>query len=74
MAVMFLAFRVAVVIPTDTILIIIDRFIKVVKYIPITKKVDIIGIIKLIYRFIFLIYNWLNGIVSDRGAVFISAF
>ena len=41
----------------DTILIIINRFTKVAKYIFITKKVDTVGIAKLIYRFIFLAYG-----------------
>ena len=58
----------------NAILIIIDRFTKIAKYILITKKVDTVNIAKLIYRFIFLAYGWPNSIVSDRGAVFISAF
>jgi hypothetical protein len=57
----------------DSILILIDCFIKLVHYYPIYKIIDTTQLIKLLFR-IFAQIGPLNNIVSNRGSVFISEY
>ena len=57
----------------DSILIIMDRYIKLSKYLLTNKTINTLGLINIIYRHVFLTFNWPKNIVLDRGSVFISA-
>lgn len=58
----------------DAILVVVDRYTKMVRYLPTTKKIDAVQLSDLFYEEIALKYGAPNGIVTDRGSVFTSAF
>ncbi len=58
----------------DTILVVVDRYTKMACYIATTKDIDAPGLADLIFERIISQYGIPNGIVSDRGSVFTSAF
>lgn len=58
----------------DAILVVVDRYTKAARYIPVTKDIDAVQLSKVMYEEIFLRYGWPEGIISDRGSVFTSAF
>ena len=57
----------------NSILILIDRFIKLVYYYPVCKIIDVIQFIKLLFR-IFTQTGPLDNIVFNRGSVFTSEY
>ena len=58
----------------DTILIIINRYSKMARYITCNKTVDSPELIKLIWENVFSLFDIPDRIVSDRGIVFTSHF
>ena len=55
-------------------LMIIDRYIKIIKYILIIKKIDIAKLTKMFFKKIILRFDKSNEIVNDRKFVFTNAF
>lgn len=58
----------------DSILVIVDRFTKYALYIPCTKRITSDGLANKFLRYVFKPYGIPEGIVSDRGSIFTSAF
>ena len=58
----------------NTILIIVDRYTKIVRYLFIKKDLDAAALAELFFEEIICRYGILNSIVSDRGTMFISTF
>ena len=56
------------------ILIVIDCFTKIVRYIPTTKIIDIISLINLFINEIAIQYGMPADIISDRDLVFINNY
>ena len=56
------------------ILIIINRFIKIMRYLSINIIIDIIALTKIFHIEIIYRYNILNDIVNNRGSIFINIF
>ena len=58
----------------DTILIVVNRYIKIIVYISTIKKINAIELKKLLMREVFLKFNAFEDIIINREFVFISAF
>lgn len=58
----------------NAILVVVDRFIKMVRYIPTTTTIDAAQLAEVFHAEIVYRYGMPNGIVSDRGSVFTSDF
>ena len=58
----------------DSILVVVDRYTKIVRYIVYNKIYIAEKLVALFYDEIICRYSIPNGIVSDRGSVFISAY
>lgn len=58
----------------DAILVIVDRFTKMVRYLPVNTTIDAATLAEVFHSEIVCRYGMPNGIVSDRGSVFTSAF
>ena len=58
----------------DSILIVIDCFIKMARYIPTTKTIDAIGLTNLFIDEVAIQYEMPAGIILDRGSVFMSNY
>jgi hypothetical protein len=58
----------------DAILIVVNRYSKMAKYIVCHKTVDSPELAKIIWEYVFSIFGSPNRIVSDRGMVFTSQF
>ena len=58
----------------DAILIIVDRYIKMMRYLSITKKINVFDLEQLLMKEIFLRFDSLEDIVTNRDSVFMSAF
>ena len=58
----------------NVILIIINRFIKMIKYLFIKIIIDVVMLAKVFYNKIIYYYNILNDIVNDRNFIFINNF
>ena len=58
----------------DFILIVINRCIKIIKYILVTIKIIIVKLMKIFFEKIVLRYNVSNNIINDKKFVFINAF
>ena len=58
----------------NSILIVIDRYIKMAQYIPIEKTIDTVQLMRLFYDKIILRFGVLNDIISNRGSVFMSVY
>ena len=58
----------------DFILMIVDRLIKMTRYVLVTKRIDAAELTNVFFDEIVLRYGMLDDIVSDRDSVFISAF
>ena len=58
----------------DFILMIVDRYIKMIKYISIIKKIDVAELTKMFFEKIVLRFDISNEIVNDRKFVFTNAF
>ena len=58
----------------DTILVIVDRYTKMVRYLPTQKTINAVDLAELFFEEIIMRYGCPDGIVSDRGSVFTSGF
>ena len=58
----------------DSIFVIMNRCIKMIKYISVTIKIDVVTLTKIFYEKILLRFDTSTNIVSDRNFVFTSAF
>ena len=58
----------------NSILMIIDRYIKMNKYISIIKKIDVAELTKVFFEKIVLRFDMSDEIINDRNSVFINEF
>ena len=58
----------------DLILMIIDQYIKMIKYVLIIKKIDVAKLTKIFFEKIILRFDILNEIINDKKFVFINVF
>ena len=58
----------------NVILIIINRFIKMIKYLFMKITIDVVTLTKVFYNKIICYYNILNDIVNNRDFIFINNF
>ena len=58
----------------DAILVVVDRYSKMARYIACHKTVDSPELAKLMWENVFSLFGTPDGIVSDRGTVFTSHF
>jgi hypothetical protein len=58
----------------DSVLVIVDRYIKMTLYIPVTKKIIVVELAKIIFDHVMLKYDASKDVVSDRESVFTSAY
>jgi len=58
----------------NTVLIVINRYIKILRYILITKIIDSTGLVELIFEEIILKFRVPDRIISNRGSIFINTF
>ena len=58
----------------DAILVVVDRYTKMVRYLACSKKITAVEMADLIFEEVFLRYGVANGVVSDRGSLFTSAY
>ena len=58
----------------DSILVIIDRFLKICKYLPCRKTITTIKLVDLFYNEVILRIGAPDLIISDRGSVFASSY
>ena len=58
----------------NVILMIINRFIKMIKYLFIIITIDVITLTKMFYNKIICRYNILNDIINNRNFIFINSF
>lgn len=56
----------------DSILVVVDRFTKLVYYFPTRKSVDAAALTDLLYRKLFILTGSPKSLLSDRGSVFTS--
>ena len=53
---------------------VVDRFIKLVKYLPVRKSINALTLVELLYRELFVVVGPADSIISDRGSVFTSEY
>ena len=58
----------------NVILIIMNRFIKMIKYLFVKITIDVVTLTKVFYNEIIYRYDILNDIVNDRDFIFINSF
>lgn len=58
----------------DACLVIVDRFTKMALYLPVSKTIKAVDLSELIFDKVVLRFGSPNGIVSDRGSLFTSAY
>ncbi len=58
----------------DAILVVVDRYTKMVRYLPTNKTIKAPDLEEMLMEEVFLKFGPPNGIVTDRGSVFTSAF
>ena len=58
----------------DSVLVVVDRFSKMVRYFPVTKTIDAPALGDLIYNEVVMFTGQPDDIVSDRGSVFTSEY
>ena len=58
----------------DAILVVVDRYTKMLRYIPTTKKINAVELTELFITEIVLKFGKPDGIIIDRGSIFTSAF
>ena len=55
-------------------LMIVDRYIKIIKYISIIKKIDVVELTKVFFEKIVLRFDMSDKIVSDKDFMFTNEF
>ena len=58
----------------NAILVVVDRYIKIARYVPYNKTYTAEKLVSIFYDEIIYRYSILNGIVSNRGSVFTSTY
>ena len=58
----------------DSILVVVNRFSKIVRYFVVNKTIDALVLTELIYKKIVMFTGTPDDIVSNRGSVFISEY
>ena len=58
----------------NAILVIVDKCIKMIKYLSMIIKIDIVKLMKSFFEKIVLRFNMLSGIVNNKNSLFINAF
>ena len=58
----------------DAIFVVVDRYIKMVRYLLTIKKIDVVKLLNLFYKKIALKFDIFDDVVIDRESVFTSAF
>jgi len=58
----------------NTVFIVIDRYIKILRYILTTKIIDSAGLVELIFEEVILKFGVPDRIISNRGSIFINTF
>ena len=58
----------------NSILVIINRYIKIIKYLFTVKIIIVINFAELIYKEIIYRFNKFYGIISDRESIFINIY
>ncbi len=58
----------------DVILVVVDRYIKMVRYISANKTLTAIQLADMFFEKIVCCYETLKEIVSDRGSIFMSSY
>ena len=58
----------------DAILVVIDRFTKMVRYLPTNKTVTTVDLTEMFFEEIILKFKCPSSIVTDRGSLFTSSF
>ena len=58
----------------DSILVVVDRCTRMARYVPVTIKITAAELAETFFEEVVLRFGMPNGIVSDRGSVFTSAF
>ena len=58
----------------DIILVVINRYSKIARYLVYRKSINTLEFIKLLFEKIFLYFSISNNIVFDRGTIFINKF
>ena len=58
----------------DSVLVVVDRFSKMVRYFPVNKTIDAPALAELFYQKIVMFTRPPDDIVSDRGSIFTSEF
>ena len=58
----------------DLILMIINRYIKIIKYILMIKKMNVAELTKIFFKKIILYFDMSNEIVNDKEFIFMNAF
>jgi len=58
----------------DSILMIVDHYMKITRYLSIKKTLTVVKLAKLFFEQIALKYEILNDIIIDKDSLFISAF
>jgi hypothetical protein len=58
----------------DSVLVIIDRYIKMTLYISVTKKITAVELAEIIFDHVMLKYDVSKDVVSNREFIFMSAY
>ncbi len=58
----------------DSILVVVNRFMKLARYIPVRKTIDTAELVDIFIHYIFKDFGCPEGITSDRETVFTSKF
>ena len=58
----------------DSILIIVNRYIRMMKYIFVIVKIDVVALTKMFFEKIVLRFDFFNDIMNDKEFVFINVF
>ena len=58
----------------DAILVIIDKCIKIIKYLSMIIKIDVAKLTKLLFEQIVLRFDILTNIINDKNFLFVNAF
>ena len=58
----------------NSIFVIMNRYIKMIKYIFVTIKIDVVTLTKIFYKRIFFSFDTSTNIMNDKNFVFINTF
>ena len=58
----------------NNVLVVVNQYTKIVYYLFITKLINICNLTDFMYCHIFLMFDWLKGIILDKSSVFINSY